>query len=645
MSLFGNLTQHESIFQASEIVEELKLVVPDRKPFLCTSPSISWGSAVGFHPGMMELIYGPKSCISSESFLRYEVWSKDGKIRRNHKGGTIKRLYERFHNISSNDRKHGEHLQNNDSSFFVKSVNDDGGIFRNEVLDVVKCGVKKCFIVKTSDGRSLISTLDHKFLTFDGYLPLSEINVGDSLFIQNGEHLGRVKYPTRPTVCVKYHPVYPQKIVKDVKYGYENLYYRGQKHRAIYEAHMNKMSYDEYIEALNTWTKSEINELSFIPSDIHVHHIDEDYRNNSISNLTLIDPSEHGKIHMNDRRSKLREYVSPSMIESIVEVGDIETYDLKCSYPYNNYIANDIVVHNCGKTMLTLDRIKSALAEDPESIAVFVDAEMTMEYDSTIKWMAANGVDVKRVLIVREVCIKKIFEEVLLKDINLAIKNDGVKVAIVVMDSIQAMSVLNIPSTEKQIKKAGTEKGSVTKQDYGARANYLSRIFPFYRKFSRDNRIYTSFIGQARVKGQDMFGNVIWDTNGGEALFHEVQYRMLVERAGESDKNVIYDPLLLDANGNPKKIGHKIKFKFEKNKAGEGQDRTGTCDIAYMQGIINTESEMVEICAKLGIVNQTGAWYNYDGKKYNGSKPFADYLRENPKVYAELFGKVMGIAS
>ena len=172
MGLFGNLTQHESIYQASTIVEELKLIVPDRKPFLCTSPSLSWGSAVGFHPGMMELLYGPKSA---------------------------------------------------------------------------------------------------------------------------------------------------------------------------------------------------------------------------------------------------------------------------------------------GKTMIALDRMKMAMSEDPESVAVFVDAEMTMEYDSTIKWMAANGVDVARVMIVREVCIKKIFEEIIMKDINLAIKNDGVKVAIIIMDSIQAMSVLNIPSTDKQIKKAGTD--------------------------------------------------------------------------------------------------------------------------------------------------------------------------------------------
>lgn len=298
-----------------------------------------------------------------------------------------------------------------------------------------------------------------------------------------------------------------------------------------------------------------------------------------------------------------------------------------------------------GKTMLVLDRMKNAMAEDPESVAVFVDAEMTMEYESTIRWMAANGVDTSRVLIIREVCIKKVFEQHILKDLQLAIKNEGVKVCYIAVDSIQAMSVLNIPTTDKQINKAASDKGSVTKQDYGARANYLSRIFPFYRKFSRDYRVFTTFIGQARQKGTDMFGNTIWDTNGGEALMHEVQYRVFVEREGNSDKNMIFSPTEKDSKGEPKKIGHKIKFKYEKNKAGEGQDRAGGCDIVYMQGIVNVEEEMTGLCAKLGIVQQQGAWFQYGEVRGQGAQKFAEEMRNTPGLYQELFGKVMASAS
>jgi RecA/RadA recombinase len=289
-----------------------------------------------------------------------------------------------------------------------------------------------------------------------------------------------------------------------------------------------------------------------------------------------------------------------------------------------------------GKTMIVLDRIKNALREDPDSVAVFVDAEMSFEYETTLKWMRANGVDLDRVLVIREVCIMEIFEQKILKDLQLSIKNDGVKVAYIAMDSIQAMSVLNIPDTEAQISKAAKD-GALTKGDYGKRANYLAKIFPFYRKFCRDFRVFTTFIGQARSGGTDSYGNQIWSTNGGEALYHEVQYRTLVTRAGDP----IFSEDQKDIAGKEVKIGHKIKLVQEKNKMGEGDSRVGFADIIYMKGFTNVEEELIMLCSKLGIVEQGGAWITYDGNKYNGTTKFANFLKENPLVYRELFSKMM----
>lgn len=289
-----------------------------------------------------------------------------------------------------------------------------------------------------------------------------------------------------------------------------------------------------------------------------------------------------------------------------------------------------------GKTMIVLDRIKQCQAADPNAIQVLVDAEMGFEFESTIKWMIVNGVEVDRVLIIREVCIQEIFEKKILQELQLAIKNDGVLVNYIAMDSIQAMSVQNIPDTEAQINKAAKD-GALTKQDYGKRANYLSRIFPFFRKFCRDWRIFCTFIGQARSGGKDNYGNEIWATNGGEALFHEVQYRFLITPAGDP----IFDENQKDISGKEVKIGHKIKIKCEKNKMGEGLDRVGLSDIVYMKGFTNVEDELVTLASKLGIINQAGAWYEYSGQKYNGSKKFAEALKEDKLLYKEIFNKMM----
>lgn len=285
-----------------------------------------------------------------------------------------------------------------------------------------------------------------------------------------------------------------------------------------------------------------------------------------------------------------------------------------------------------GKTMIVLDRIKMLQAQDPDAIQVLVDAEMSFEFDATIKWMRSNGVDTDRVLIIREVCIQEIFEKKILKELQLAMKNDGVIINYIAMDSVQAMSVLNIPDTDIQINKT-----EYTKQDYGKRANYLSRIFPFFRKFCRDYKIFTTFIGQARSGGKDSYGNPVWETNGGEALFHEVQYRFLITPAGDA----IFDESQKDISGKPVKIGHKIKIKCEKNKMGEGLDRIGYSDIAYMKGFINVEQELVDLASKLGVINQAGAWFEYNGEKFNGSAKMGNALKENQLMYREIFAKML----
>jgi len=291
-----------------------------------------------------------------------------------------------------------------------------------------------------------------------------------------------------------------------------------------------------------------------------------------------------------------------------------------------------------GKTMLALDRIKSMQAVDPEGIVAFVDAELDFEFESTVRWMAANGVDTSRVLIIREVNIKRIFETHILEKIQKECRAGNVKLLGIVFDSIAAMGVKEMPATERGLNKKALD--GLTKQDHGARANYLARIFSFYREFVRNFRLFSCFINQARFKGTDFFGNPVYDTNGGEALFHEMQYRYLVIHDDSQDA-IITKAGTSDMGGKEIQIGHRIKWYCQKNKMGEGFGREGKCDIVYMKGIVNTEKEIVKLASKLGIINQGGAWYEYEGLKWQGEEKAVKYLIENPDVYQDIFDKVM----
>lgn len=290
-----------------------------------------------------------------------------------------------------------------------------------------------------------------------------------------------------------------------------------------------------------------------------------------------------------------------------------------------------------GKTMIALDKIKRVLATDPEVIAVFFDAELGFEFESTVRWMKANGVDTDRVLVVREVNIKTIFNVHIFQNLEKAITEDGVKIGIMVFDSIAAMGVKDMPT---KLTKQNIE--GLTKGDYGARARFLADIFPFFRQFVRNHRPYVIFINQARDDGEDFFGNRKYKTNGGESLYHELQYRYLIEKTDGGD---IFAEDTKDVKGKPVAIGQRSNWVCEKNKMGEGLNRRGYVDMIYMKGITNVEEEITELGAKIGIIKQSGAYFEFDGVKKQGLAKFADYLREKPEVYQAIFDQVMLDAS
>lgn len=354
------------------------------------TPRISTGhiamdiaSGGGWPRGKIILVKGPE-CIDGPSFLAYETWTKDKTRRKCHKGGTIKRLYERFN-------------KEKEITFYVKSMNSEGFIVRNEVLDVVKTSLKEAFEVVTSDGQKIVTGDEHKFATPKGFFALKDLSIGDAVLIHNSTRKkGRKHYPNRPNVMVKYHQNWPTKIVHDKKTGYDYLFYPGQLGRAYYEAFLNECSYDTYIKRLNTWSKGAIDRLKVLPKSLHVHHKDGDFRNNYISNLRLIDPSEHGKLHIKDRLKNLSFVAVSRRISSITSIGRREMYDLVCEYPYNNYVANEFIVHNSSsKTRLILGAMAS-LTQAGEEVVLLDD-----EGSYTADWAKSTGVDVSKVYVHR----------------------------------------------------------------------------------------------------------------------------------------------------------------------------------------------------------------------------------------------------
>lgn len=337
----------------------------------------------GLPVGRIIEVYGPESCMDADTFIQYNVVRPDGS-RANHKGGTIKHLYERFHQKPKKGKGYYQRNATKDAIFTVPSIDHNGSIFHNLVVDVVKTGMKECFDVVAGNNK-VTCTADHKFYVGGEYVRLGDLKVGDVVYVHNNIRYrakdNNVSY--RSEVYVKYHPSNRIKVV-DGKYHY----YRVRRSHAVLESVTNGYTFNDYIGILNNESKEFIDSLWTIPAGMHVHHIDGDRSNNNANNLKIVDPSYHGKLHTGAVPRNLSFVVVPETILSIEPVGVRETYDIKCYAPHNNYIANNFVVHNSGKTTLCLHAI--AEAQKLGGNCAFID----MEHALDIYYAKALGVDI-----------------------------------------------------------------------------------------------------------------------------------------------------------------------------------------------------------------------------------------------------------
>jgi hypothetical protein len=266
--------------------------------------------------------------------------------RRCKKGGRMKQLYRRFNGLPQTT---GGGRWAKGGEFYIQSVTDEGVVFLNRIKKVLFKGVSEVYRLTTRSGKTLDATADHEFLTDTGYRPLSTIKEGDLVFTNPGKvrPSGRTVRTWRKEVSVKYHPHGSEHVVLE---GY--VYYRIKEYHAVYEAHKNNMTLKEYVRVLNTASREEIEKLWFIPDGYEIHHIDEDFTNNELSNLRLVTPEEHGALHAEAAKEHIKIYVEPEVVESIRSVGNSKVYDIVCEDPYRNFVAGGVVVHNCGKTTL-----------------------------------------------------------------------------------------------------------------------------------------------------------------------------------------------------------------------------------------------------------------------------------------------------
>jgi recombination protein RecA len=248
-----------------------------------------------------------------------------------------------------------------------------------------------------------------------------------------------------------------------------------------------------------------------------------------------------------------------------------------------------------GKTTLALHAI--AEAQKRGGTCAFIDAEHALDPTYARKL----GVDVDNLLISQPDAGEQ-----------------GLEIADTLVRS-GAVDVLVVDSVAALVPRAELE-GEMGDSHVGLHARLMSQALrKLTGSVSRSNTMLI-FLNQIRLKIGVMFGNPE-TTTGGNALKFYASVRLEIRRIGAiKDREQI--------------VGNQTRVKVVKNKLAP-PFRQVEFDIMYGEGISKV-GELVDLGAKAGVVEKSGAWYSVDSQRIGqGRENAKQFLREHAEV-AEL---------
>ena len=276
------------------------------------------------------LLADEMGCVDGEAVVR---------LNRAGKGFALKlsELHRRFHGGTANGP-----AWNREIPTMIRSL-CDGELRLNRVVDVLDKGVKPVVKMILRSGKVLRLTPDHEVRTPGGFVEAGKLVVGD-VVLTNGQVLDKDGYVR--IFGVKDHPAHRNRKSKYVL-----------EHQLVMEAHLGR----------------------YLRPEERVHHDNEVKNDNRLENLKLTTASSHAEHHgrvggyrrmnggVGGNGGRVQFVPKEDAVLSVEPDGEARVYDVVCADPHRNFVANGVVVHNCGKTI-------QALVAVPEGAPVIVVA-------------------------------------------------------------------------------------------------------------------------------------------------------------------------------------------------------------------------------------------------------------------------------
>jgi recombination protein RecA len=253
-----------------------------------------------------------------------------------------------------------------------------------------------------------------------------------------------------------------------------------------------------------------------------------------------------------------------------------------------------------GKTTLTLHIV--AEAQRQGGTAAFVDAEHALDP----VYAERLGVNMDQLLVSQPDTGEQALEIT-----DMLVRSGAVDT--VVVDSVAALT----PKAEIE--------GEMGDSHVGLQARLMSQALRKLTANIKRSNCVVIFINQIRMKIGVMFGNPE-TTTGGNALKFYSSVRLDIRRIGAIKKG-------------EEVIGNETKVKVVKNKVAP-PFKQAVFDILYGEGI-SREGEIIDLGARNGVIEKSGAWYSYGGNRIGqGKDNVRNFLKENREMALEIENKI-----
>jgi len=304
-------------------------------------------------------------CLSGDTEL--VAYRSQNKIGGSQKKWTLKQLY----NWQSDPKRKGR-IQ----LIRIRSVDREGRIVPGIISKIFDSGTQDVFKVTTKSGKTIKSTLKHRFLSDYGWKRLENLRVGDRIFtngclaIENKDWIIEqyiTKNKTRKEVArlagccetILYRKFKEYGISKPLKdrpnrkpgYGKKGMFSIDEinKIRKRMSGIRNHSWLGDNVKMSAARSRTNRMFKKIKPcwgcnkkDKIERHHIDENPKNNGRSNILFLCEKCHKSFHLGQGVLTILK----DEIINIEKIGQEQTFDVEMKYNPHNFIANGFVVHN-----------------------------------------------------------------------------------------------------------------------------------------------------------------------------------------------------------------------------------------------------------------------------------------------------------